>query len=85
VKAAVNFNPDQVTIIKDAYELGKQTFEPTQPLTEIQLGLLARAIITLADEGCLDTERLASRAIMQVMWSREGYPPAGRASPYKIV
>jgi hypothetical protein len=80
---AKNFNPDQVKIIQDAYKLAKKTFESSKPLTKIQRDLLAREIVTLAGRGCLETERLASRAIMRVMmWSREGYPPAGRASPY---
>jgi hypothetical protein len=51
--ALTKFNPDQVKIIQDAYELAKKTFESTKPLTKIQRDLLARAIITLAEEGCL--------------------------------
>jgi hypothetical protein len=71
VKAAAltNFNPDQVKIIQDAYELAKKTFESTKPLTKIQRDLLARAIVTLAEEGYLETERLASRAIIAVKTS----------------
>jgi hypothetical protein len=69
VKAAAltKFNPDQVKIIQDAYELAKKTFESTKPLTKIQRDLLAREIVTLAGRGCLETERLASRAIMRVL------------------
>jgi hypothetical protein len=67
-----NFNPDQVKIIKDAYELAKATFESTtKPLTKIQRDLLAREIVTLAERGCLETERLASRAIMRALWTAE--------------
>jgi hypothetical protein len=68
VKAAANFNPDQVTIIKDAYELAKTTFESTQPLTKVEEDKLAIAVITVAEAGCLETKRLASRAITRVLW-----------------
>jgi hypothetical protein len=66
VKAVVftNFNPDQVTIITDAYELAKKRFVSPGPLAKVEEAKLARAIIILAEEGCLEKERLASLAII---------------------
>jgi hypothetical protein len=63
--ALTNFNPDQAKAIKDAYELAKKKLELTQPLTKQQKDILARAIIILAKEGCVETERLAFRAVMR--------------------
>jgi hypothetical protein len=65
--ALTNFDQAQVKIIKDAYDLAKKTFESWQPLTKIQRDVLAKAVITLAKEGCLETNRLASRAIIRVL------------------
>jgi hypothetical protein len=68
VKAAAltNFNPDQVKIIQDAYELAKNRFVSTRPLTKVEEDKLAIAVMSFAEAGCLETERLASRAIIAV-------------------
>jgi hypothetical protein len=67
MKAATltSFNPDEVKIIADAYALALKIFE-SKPLSKIHQDILAREIIVLAEEGCLETERLATRAIMRV-------------------
>jgi hypothetical protein len=72
--ALTNFNPAQVTIIKDAYELAKTAFESTQPPTKVDEDKLATAVIMLAKAGCLETQSLASHAVIRVLWSRKGQP-----------
>ena len=64
-----NFNPDQVKIIQDAYELAKNRFVSTRPLTKVEEDKLAIAVIFFAEAGCLETKRLASRAIIAVKTS----------------
>jgi hypothetical protein len=59
-----NFDPAQVKIIQEAYELAKKT---SGPLTKADKENLAREIVSLAGRGCLETERLASRAIMRAL------------------
>jgi hypothetical protein len=78
MKAAplTNFNPDQAKIIKDAYELAKKRFVSTRPLTKVEEDKLAIAVIFFAEAGCLETKRLASRAIIAVKAS----VPARRTS-----
>jgi hypothetical protein len=58
-----SFAPAEVQIIKNAFELAKKTLESGRPLTKAEEDNLAREIIVLAKEGCLETERLADRAI----------------------
>jgi hypothetical protein len=65
--ALTSFGPEQVKIIKDAYALALKTFEVTGPLSKIHRNALAREILTLAKRGCLETERLANRAIMRAL------------------
>jgi hypothetical protein len=66
MKAAINFNPDQAKIITDTYELAKKRFVSTRPLTKVEEDKLAKAVIMFGEAGCLETKRLASRAIMAV-------------------
>jgi hypothetical protein len=68
MKAAMltSFSPEEVKIISDAYALALKTFE-NAPLSKIRRDALAREIVTLAGRGCLETERLASRAIMRAL------------------
>jgi hypothetical protein len=65
--ALTSFGPKEVKIIQDAYALALKTFEATESLSKIHRDALAREIIILAEKGCLETERLATRAIMRVM------------------
>jgi hypothetical protein len=69
MKAAMltSFNPEEVKIITDAYALALKTFETNEPLSSIHQDVLAREIIVLAEAGCLETERLATRAIMRAL------------------
>jgi hypothetical protein len=59
-----SFNPEEVKIITDAYALALKIFE-SKPLSKIHQDILAREIIVLAEEGCLETERLATQAIVR--------------------
>jgi len=69
MKAAMltSFNPEEVKIITDAYALALKTFESNEPLSKIHQDVLAKEIIVLAEGGCLETERLATRAIMRAL------------------
>jgi hypothetical protein len=69
MKAAMltSFNPEEVKIITDAYALALKTFESNEPLSKIHRDILARGTIVLAEEGCLETACLATRAIMRVL------------------
>jgi hypothetical protein len=72
MKAAMltSFNPEEVKIITDAYALALKTFETNEPLSSIHQDALAKKIIVLAEgseRGCLETKRLATRAIMRAL------------------
>jgi hypothetical protein len=72
MKAAMltSFNPEEVKIITDAYALALKTFETNEPLSSIHQDALAKEVIVLAEgseRGCLETKRLATRAIMRAL------------------
>jgi hypothetical protein len=64
-KEGRSYSPEEAQIIRDAYLIAARSFERRLSTTERHR--LAQTIIDLAAHGCLESQRLATRAVIRIL------------------
>jgi len=64
---AASLDLEKLMAIRRAYLLAKKSFEVQRPMTRAEQGRLAKTLFELASRGCLQPDRLATRAIVRML------------------
>jgi hypothetical protein len=59
------YSPEEAQAVREAYNLARRTFK--RRLTNEENSGLAKAVMELAATGCVEVDRLATRAVIRVL------------------